>query len=68
MKIPGFTSNARIGYLESVSILIIYGINNKIENIELDGINDFDLFGIKFKGKCKIGSISVKHSGSFSPY
>jgi len=45
-----------------------YSKEFKIENIELDGINDFDLFGIKFKGKCKIGSISVKHSGSFSPY
>jgi len=40
----------------------------KIENIELDGINDLNLFGINFKGKCKIGSVSVKHSISFSPY
>ena len=45
-----------------------YSKEFKIKNIELDGINDFDLFGITFKGKCKIGSISIKHSGSFSPY
>ena len=29
----------------------------RIENVKLDGTNDLDLFGIKFKGKCEIGSI-----------
>jgi len=40
----------------------------KIEHIELDGINDLNLFGIIFKGKCKISGVSVKHSISFNPY
>lgn len=37
----------------------------RIENVKLDGTNDLDLFGIKFKGKCEIGSINFKR---FNPY
>jgi len=38
----------------------------RIKNVELDGVNNLNLFGIKFKGKCKIGSIGF--SKRFNPY
>ena len=37
----------------------------RIENVKLDGTNDLDLFGIKFKGKCEIGSINFKRFNYF---
>ena len=37
----------------------------KIKNVELDGVNSLNLFGIDFKGKCKIGSINYKR---YNPY